>query len=84
MLCAVGGGFGWMSGAINSVLNWRWTFRLLGIVGLCVIPLAAMALYEPKSIKERRLKRVKGKRVYTIWVRERERKRERERVAESE
>ncbi|KAL5481345.1 hypothetical protein EMCRGX_G021483 [Ephydatia muelleri] len=26
-----GGGFGWMSGAINVALNWRWTFRVLGV-----------------------------------------------------
>ena len=70
IIIVIGGGFGWMSGAINSVLDWRWTFRLLGIAGLCVLPMAAMALYEPKSIKQRRLKRMKGKKVYSIWVRE--------------
>lgn len=58
-----------MSGAINSVLDWRWTFRLLGIVGVCFIPLGALALYEPKTTRERRLERVKGKRIYSLWVR---------------
>lgn len=29
-----------MSGAINVVLDWRWTFRILGIAGLVVAPVA--------------------------------------------
>ena len=58
-----------MSGAINSVLDWRWTFRLLGIAGFCILPLAALALYEPKTTKQRRLERVKGKKTYSVWVR---------------
>ena len=58
-----------MSGAINSVLEWRWTFRLLGIVGLSVLPIAALTLYEPKTIKQRRMERVKGKKAYSIKVR---------------
>jgi MFS family permease len=62
-----GGSFGWMSGAINHVLDWRWTFILLGIVGLAMIPLAMMALWEPKDIREKRKERIKGKSQYTIW-----------------
>ena len=57
-----------MSGAINVVLDWRWTFRILGIAGLVVAPVALLALWEPRSIREKRKMRQKGKTVYTIKV----------------
>ena len=57
-----------MAGAINVALNWRWTFRTLGIVGMALIPLAVVALWEPKAIRARRLERRKGKRTYPIKV----------------
>ena len=57
-----------MSGAINNILEWRWTFRLLGIAGYVFLPLAGLAIWEPKQIRERRKERIKGKKTYTIWV----------------
>lgn len=66
--CTTGGGFGWMSGAINTTLNWRWTFRTLGIAGLICVPIALIALWEPKRVKENRKARRKGKHYYSIKV----------------
>ena len=63
-----GGGFGWMSGAINVALNWRWTFRVLGVGGLVLVPLAAIALWEPKAVREQRIARQEGKTSYSIKV----------------
>ena len=63
-----GGSFGWMSGAINSELDWRWTFRLLGIAGIAMLPLAMLALWEPKKVREKRKQRIRGKSSYTVWV----------------
>lgn len=57
-----------MAGAINVALSWRWTFRILGIVGMALIPLAVVALWEPKAVKTRRLARRRGKRTYPIKV----------------
>ena len=54
---------------VNEVLSWRWTFIILGIAGFCVTPLGILALWEPKSIKEKRLERRSGKSSYTILVR---------------
>ena len=68
LLSCTGGGLGWMIGAINDVLSWRWTFRILGIVGLSLVPLAALALWEPKEVKRKRKLRQKGKASYTIKV----------------
>lgn len=62
----LGGALGWMSGALNVVLDWRWTFRILGMAGLVMAPITIIALWEPKTVRERRLKRRKGKRVYSI------------------
>eukprot|EP00731_Ephydatia_muelleri_P015741 Em0009g165a len=61
-----GGGFGWMSGAINVALNWRWTFRVLGVVGLVLVPLGAVALWEPRAVQEQRRARQEGKTSYSI------------------
>ena len=58
-----------MSGAITGALDWRWTFRILGIIGMAMLPLAMMALWEPKRIREKRKKRLRGKSYYTLWVR---------------
>ena len=63
-----GGGFGWMAGAINVALNWRWTFRVLGIGGLVLVPVAAIALWEPKVVQEQRKVRQEGKASYSIKV----------------
>ena len=57
-----------MIGAINDVLSWRWTFHILGIAGLCLVPLAALALWEPKEVKKKRKARRKGKASYSIKV----------------
>lgn len=57
-----------MSGAINVALDWRWTFRILGIAGLVIVPVVMLALWEPKTIREKRKSRQKGKAVYTIKV----------------
>jgi len=62
----LGGGLGWMTGAINVVLDWRWTFRILGIAGLVLVPLVVLALWEPRAIREKRKARQKGKRAYSI------------------
>ena len=58
-----------MTGAINVVLDWRWTFRILGIAGLVLVPLVVLALWEPRAIREKRKARQKGKRAYSIKVR---------------
>ena len=68
IMSVLGGGFGWMAGAINVALNWRWTFRTLGIIGMALIPLAVVALWEPKTVRTRRLARRRGKRIYPIKV----------------
>lgn len=68
LLSVAGGAFGWMAGAINVALNWRWTFRTLGIAGMALLPLAVLALWEPRAVKTRRLARRKGKRTYSIKV----------------
>lgn len=70
-----------MSGAITGVLDWRWTFRILGIAGMVLLPLAMLAMWEPKRIREKRKKRLKGKSYYTVWVR---RERESEQVRRRE
>ena len=57
-----------MSGAINVALDWRWTFRILGIAGLVIVPVVMVALWEPRTIREKRKSRQKGKAVYTIKV----------------
>lgn len=59
---------GWMSGALNIILDWRWTFRILGVAGVFMAPLSLLALWEPKSVRERRIERRKGKKVYSIKV----------------
>lgn len=64
----VGGALGWMSGALNIILDWRWTFRILGAAGLLLAPFTVLALWEPSTVRERRLKRRKGKNVYSIKV----------------
>ena len=57
-----------MSGAINVALNWRWTFRVLGVVGLVLVPLGAVALWEPRAVQEQRRARQEGKTSYSIKV----------------
>ena len=57
-----------MIGSINNVLSWRWMFRILGIAGFVITPLAILVLYEPKSVHEKRISRISGKRTYSILV----------------
>ena len=57
-----------MSGAINATLDWRWTFRTLGIAGLLCVPMAFLALWEPKKVRQKRKARRKGKNHYSIKV----------------
>ena len=63
-----GGGLGWIIGSINQVLSWRWTFRILGIASMVLLPVVMLALWEPKSMTEQRKARRKGKRQYSIKV----------------
>ena len=63
-----GGALGWMSGVVNLVLSWRWTFHILGIAGLLMTPVTMMAVYEPKAVRTKRRERMKGKSTYTILV----------------
>ena len=63
-----GGALGWMIARINEVLRWRWTFRILGIAGFVTVPVAIVALWEPKSVREKRKERQSGKKEYTICV----------------
>ena len=58
-----------MIGAVNDVLNWRWTFHILGIAGLVLIPVASLAMWEPASVRANRRARQSGKPSYTIRVR---------------
>ena len=53
---------------INDILGWRWTFRILGSAGCFMVPIAVIALWEPKSVREKRISRMKGKRAYSILV----------------
>ena len=57
-----------MSGALNVILDWRWTFRILGIAGMVLAPITFIALWEPNTVRNRRLERRKGKKVYSIKV----------------
>ena len=50
LTCSTGGGLGWMIGAINDVLDWRWTFRILGMAGRVMVPVATLALWEPHDV----------------------------------
>lgn len=71
MLLHTGGGLGWMISAVNDTLNWRWTFHILGIAGLALVPVASLAMWEPASVHNSRKKRQSGKPSYSIKVRER-------------
>ena len=68
MYIIVGGGLGWMMGAVSHPLNWRWTFHILGIAGLVMVPLAVLSMWEPASVKASREARRKGKTSYSIRV----------------
>ena len=57
-----------MIGAVNDALNWRWTFHILGIAGLSLVPLVTVALWEPAEVRSKRKERQKGKSSYTIKV----------------
>ena len=57
-----------MIGAINDVLDWRWTFRILGMAGLVMVPVATLALWEPHDVWMKRKARQKGKASYSIKV----------------
>lgn len=71
MLLHTGGGLGWMISAVNDSLNWRWTFHILGIAGLALVPVASLAMWEPASVRNSRKKRQSGKPSYSIKVGER-------------
>ena len=60
-----------MMGAVSHPLSWRWTFHILGIAGLVMVPLAALSMWEPASVKASRQARRKGKVSYSIKVRSR-------------
>ncbi|CAI8021136.1 Protein spinster [Geodia barretti] len=62
----LGGGLGWMMGAVSHPLNWRWTFHILGIAGLVMVPLAVLSMWEPASVKASREARRRGKTSYSI------------------
>lgn len=57
-----------MIGAVNDSLNWRWTFHILGIAGLVLVPVASLAMWEPASVRNSRKKRRSGKSSYSIKV----------------
>lgn len=57
-----------MIGYVNEVLGWQWTFRILGICGFVVTPIAILALWEPRAVHEKRMGRITGKRAYSILV----------------
>lgn len=63
-----GGAIGYFCGLLNTNLNWRWTFRILGIAGLSIIPLSMIILYEPRAIRESRKQRRHGRSSYSIKV----------------
>ena len=64
----LGGAIGYFCGLLNTTLNWRWTFRILGIAGLTVVPLSIFILYEPRVIRENRRQRRRGRSSYSILV----------------
>ena len=64
----LGGSIGYLCGAINSALDWRWTFRILGITGLAAVPVALATAWEPKSVREKRRRRKAKKKEITIMV----------------
>ena len=63
-----GGGIGYFCGLLNTNVNWRWTFRILGIAGLSIVPLSMIILYEPRRIRESRRQRRQGRSSYSILV----------------
>lgn len=68
MLLHTGGGLGWMIGAVNDALSWRWTFHILGIAGLVLVPVASLAVWEPASVRNSRKERWSEKPSYSIKV----------------
>ena len=68
MYMYTGGGLGWMIGAVNDLLSWRWIFHILGIAGLCLVPLATLAMWEPGHVRRSRKSRQQGKSSYSIKV----------------
>ena len=58
-----------MIGAVNDALSWRWTFHILGIAGLVMVPVALLAMWEPESVRSSRKARQSGKVSYSIKVR---------------
>lgn len=64
----LGGAIGYICGALNSALDWRWTFRILGIAGLAAVPVALVTAWEPKHVKERRRRRKAKKKEITVEV----------------
>ena len=68
LMYTTGGGLGWMIGAVNDALSWRWTFHILGIAGLVMVPMAMLAMWEPSSVRNSRKARRNGKPSYSIKV----------------
>ena len=64
----LGGAIGYLCGALNSALDWRWTFRILGIAGLTMVPVAVVMVWEPKHVRERRKRRKAKKKRITVGV----------------
>jgi MFS family permease len=53
---------------VNEVLSWRWTFIILGIAGFAMTPLAILAMWEPRVVREKRMDRRGGKKSYSLMV----------------
>ena len=57
----LGGGIGYICGALNHYLSWRWTYHILGIIGLATVPFSLITAWEPKSVKASRKRRKEEK-----------------------
>jgi MFS family permease len=60
----LGGGLGYLSGAINTAIGWRWTFLILGIPGFVLLALLIVFFRDPRRAQSEGLVRTESQ-LYT-------------------